>query len=158
LFRRVHRQRVRRLAALISSSVFLLAFVYLATCLSAIRLEKKNAEEAGKLRWKTAIPVLGVVFSFVLIVMVDPVEIAVSLAVLAVGVIVYAYFSPKRELAEAKASFLSEEEILRRAARQRTTFLAHPIFHLKRLVYRQRKIKPAIVAISEDEPTKEQNV
>ena len=144
------------LAALISSSVFLLAFVYLATCLSTIRLEKKNAEAASKLRWKIAIPVLGAIFSFALIVLVDPVEIAVSLAVLAVGVLVYAYFSPKRELAEAKASFLSEEEILRRAARQRTTFLAHPFFHLKLLIYRRRKVKPAIVITSEDDPIEEQ--
>lgn len=145
------------LAALISSSVFLLAFVYLATCLSAIRLEKKNVEEAGKLRWKTAIPVLGTIFSFALILLVDPVEIVISLIVLAVGVLVYIHFSPKKELAEAKALFLSDEEILRRAARQRTTFLAHPIFHIKRFIYRRQKVKPAIVVLSKDDLKKEQN-
>ena len=105
---------------------------------------------------RAATPIQTLVTGFALIVLVDPVEIAVSLAVLAVGVLVYAYFSPKRELAEAKASFLSEEEILRRAARQRTTFLAHPIFHLKLMIYRRRKIKPAIFVTPEDDPTKEQ--
>jgi APA family basic amino acid/polyamine antiporter len=133
------------LATLISSSVFLLAFVYLATCLSAIGLERKNVEAARKLRGKIVIPVLGAVFSLVLIVLVNPVEIAVSLGVLAIGVLVYAYFSPKKELVEAKTLFLSEEAVLRRASLQSTTFLAHPIFHLKRLIYKRRKIEPAIV-------------
>ncbi|HVO77706.1 MAG TPA: amino acid permease, partial [Methanomassiliicoccales archaeon] len=50
------------LAALINSSVFLLAFVYLATCLSAIRLEKKNPAAAGRLHLKILIPVLGAAF------------------------------------------------------------------------------------------------
>ncbi len=142
------------LATLISSSVFLLAFVYLATCLSTIRLERKNSEAASKLHWKIMIPALGAMFSLFLIILVDPVEIAVSIGVLAVGVLVYAYFSPKKELAEAKAVYLSEEAVLKRVRRQSTTFLAHPIFHLKRLVYRRRHIEPAIVLIPEDDPTR----
>ncbi len=142
------------LATLISSSVFLLAFVYLATCLSTIRLERKNAEAAKKLHWKIVIPVLGASFSLVLIVLVNPIEIAVSICVLAVGVLVYAYFSPKKELAEAKSVFLSEEEILKRVRQESTTFLAHPIFHLKRLIFKRRDIEPAIIITPEDDPTK----
>jgi amino acid transporter len=146
------------LSALINSSVFLLAFVYLATCLSTVRLEKKNAQAASKLRWKIAIPVLGAAFSFALMVLVDPVEIVISLIVLAVGVWVYAYFSPKREMAEAKAKFLSEEAVLRRAAMESTTFLAHPIYHLKRWTDRRRRIKPALIVTSPEDPAKEQQI
>jgi amino acid transporter len=142
------------LAALISSSVFLLAFVYLATCLSAIGLERRNVEAAKKLRWKTVIPMLGAGFSLVLIVLVNPVEIAVSMAVLGVGVLVYAYFSPKKELAEAKALFLSDEAVLGRVNRQSITFLAHPVFHLKHRVNQRRQIGPAIAIIPKDDPTK----
>jgi len=142
------------LTLLISSSVFLLAFVYLATCLSTMRLEAKNVEVAKRLRWKIVIPIVGAAFALLLLVLVDPIEIAISLAVLGVGVVVYAYFSPKKELAEAKAIFLSEEEILRRAAMQRTRFLAHPIYHLRQYVNRRRGIGPAIVIVDKDDPNK----
>ncbi len=144
------------LAALIDASVFLLAFVYLATCLSTVRLEKKNAQIAGKLHWKIAIPILGAAFSFVLLVLVEPVEIVISLILLAVGVWVYAFFSPKKELAEAKAAFLSDEAILRRTAAQRLAFLAHPLFHLRRWIYRRRNIPPAIIITTPEDPNKEQ--
>ncbi len=144
------------LQTLIDSSVFLLAFVYLATCLSALRLERKHPTEASGLRLRTLIPVLGAAFSFVLLLLVDPIEMAVSIILLAAGFFVYAYFSPKKELAEAKALFLSEEAMLRRAARTRTAFLAHPVFHLKRWIYRRRNVEPAIVVTYPEEPEKEQ--
>jgi len=143
------------LTLLISSSVFLLAFVYLATCLSTIRLERKNAVVAQRLRWKTAIPITGAALSLLLIVLVDPLEIAISLAVLGVGVVVYMYFSPRKELSEARAVFLSEEAILRRAAAQRTRFLAHPFYHLKMYIYKRRGIEPAIVLVDTDDARRE---
>src|SRR5213592_1578874 len=55
------------LADLISSAVFLLAFVYFATCLSTIFLERNHPRLSSELRWKVAIPVVGVFFSGVLI-------------------------------------------------------------------------------------------
>jgi basic amino acid/polyamine antiporter, APA family len=142
------------LSALINSSVFLLAFVYLATCISTIRLESKNPDVAKRLRWRKVIPIMGAAFSLLLIMLVNPVEIAISLALLGVGVIVYAYFSPKKELSEAKAAFLSEEAILRRAARQRMAFLGHPVYHLKRYVHRRKGIGPAIVIVDKEDPNK----
>lgn len=142
------------LAALIRSSVFLLALVYLATCLSTLRLEKKNPEVAKRLRWKIVVPILGAAFSFALILLVDPIEIIVSLIVLAVGVIVYINFSPKKELEEAKKTFLSTEAVLRRAVVQRTRFLAHPLYHLRMYFYRRRNIEPAIVLVEEADPSK----
>jgi APA family basic amino acid/polyamine antiporter len=142
------------LSALINSSVFLLAFVYLATCISTIRLEAKNPDVAKRLRWKKAIPILGAAFSLLLMALVAPMQIAISLALLGVGVIIYSYFSPKRELFEAKAAFLSEEAILRRAARQRTAFLAHPVYHLRQYVHRKKGIGPAIVIVDKEDPKK----
>jgi APA family basic amino acid/polyamine antiporter len=142
------------LSALINSSVFLLAFVYLATCLSTIRLESKNTDVAKRLHWRRGIPIAGAAFSLLLIVLVEPTQIAVSLVLLAIGVVVYAYFSPKKELTDAKALFLSEEAILRRAARQRMTYLAHPIYHLKQLVNRRQGIGPAIVVVDKHDPSK----
>jgi basic amino acid/polyamine antiporter, APA family len=139
------------LRALISSSVFLLSFVYLATCISAIKLGDRNPEIAMGLRGRRIIPLLGAAFSLLLIVLVDPIEIAISLVVLGVGALVFLYFSPQKELSEARAVFLSDEAILWRAARQRLTFLAHPVFHLKRFVHRRRGIGPAIVVTNGDE-------
>jgi basic amino acid/polyamine antiporter, APA family len=142
------------LSALINSSVFLLAFVYLATCISTLKLESKNPEVAKRLRWRKAIPILGVAFSLLLMALVEPREIAISLVLLGVGVIVYSYFSPKKELSEAKAAFLSEEAILRRAARQRTAFLGHPVYHLRQFIHRRKGIGPAIVIVDKEDPEK----
>jgi len=110
---------------------------------------------AQRLRWKTAIPITGAALSLLLIVLVDPLEIAISLAVLGVGVVVYMYFSPRKELSEARAVFLSEEAILRRAAAQRTRFLAHPFYHLKMYIYKRRGIEPAIVLVDTDDARRE---
>jgi amino acid transporter len=142
------------LAALINSSVFLLALVYLATCLSTLRLERKNPEVAKRLKWKVFVPLLGAAFSFALILLVNPIEITVSMIVLAVGVIVYINFSPKKELEEEKKMFLSTEAVLRRTIVQRTRFLAHPLYHLRMYLYKRRNIKPEIVLVEETDPSK----
>jgi basic amino acid/polyamine antiporter, APA family len=138
------------LTALIGSSVFLLSFVYLATCLSTLRLEKKNPEVAKGLRLKVAIPIVGAAFSLLLILLVDVTQILTSLLLLAVGIPIYLFFSPKKELSDLKAKFLSREAILMRAAAQRTRFLAHPLHHLKLLIYKHRDIGPAFVLNEED--------
>ena len=131
------------LAALINASVFLLAFVYLCTCLSTIWLIKKYPERAHGMRGRTIVPAAGAAFSLLLMALTDPVEILVSLALLAVGVPIYMFFSPKKELAEARAWFYSRENVLARTAAQSTRFLAHPIQHLRLWIYRRRNISPA---------------
>jgi len=133
------------LTALIGSSVFLLSFVYLATCLSTLRLERKNPEVAKTLRFKLVIPIVGAAFSLLLILLVDVTQILTSLLLLAVGIPIYLFFSPKKELSDLKAKFLSREAILMRAATQRTRFLAHPLHHLKLYIYRRKDIGPAFV-------------
>ena len=70
-------------------------------------------------------------------------QILISLALLAVGVPVYTFFSPKKELTELKEAFLSEEAILERTYHQEKTFMAYVLQRIKLLIYRIRGIKKA---------------
>ena len=54
------------LTTLIATSVFLLAFAYLCTCVSALLLGKKYPEKSSRLTGRRSIPVAGIAFSFVL--------------------------------------------------------------------------------------------
>jgi basic amino acid/polyamine antiporter, APA family len=121
------------LSDLISSAVFLLALVYFATCLSTIFLERKHPRISSGLRWKIAIPVVGMFFSVVLMGLVSPRLIGISLVLLAVGVPIYVFFSPRKELVELKDAFWSAEAISRRAHTQGQRFLAYPMQLIKRL-------------------------
>ncbi len=121
------------LAELIDSSVFLLAFAYLMTCVSALVLEKQHADVARRFRGRRLVPVLGAACSVVLLVLVTPVVILISLVLLGVGVPVYAFFSPKKESEELRAAFLSAEAVSARAYRQSRRFLAYPLAKLRGL-------------------------
>ena len=139
------------IAALINSSVFLLAFTYLATCISALRLQAKHEDISRKLLGRRSIPMVGALFSIVLLLLVDPFQIAISLGLLAVGVPIYTFFSPKEELTEAKALFLSQEARLRRACRQAKTFLGLPLHKLKLFFYQRTGQSSAIVCCDKKE-------
>jgi len=125
------------LSDLISSAVFLLAFVYFATCLSTIFLERKHPRLSSELRWKVAIPVVGMFFSVVLMGLVSPRLIGISLVFLAIGIPIYAFFSPQKELVELKDAFWSAEAVSRRAYQQGQRFLAYPLRAIKRLMRRR---------------------
>jgi amino acid transporter len=138
------------LSSLINASVFLLSFVYLSTCLSTIGLMKKYPERGRSFRGKLAVPIAGAAFSLLLIFLTGPWEILVSMVLLTVGVPIYMFFSPKKELAAAKAAFLSTEAVLARAAAQSTKFLAHPLHHIKLLIYRRKDVEPAFKIVEHD--------
>src|SRR5467141_4209652 len=125
------------LSDLISSAVFLLAFVYFATCLSTIFLERMHPRLSNELRWKVAIPVAGMFFSVVLMGLVSPRLIGISLVLLAIGVPIYTFFSPQKELVELKDAFWSADAISRRAYLQGQRFLAYPLRAIKRLLRRR---------------------
>ena len=125
------------LADLISSAVFLLAFVYFATCLSTIFLERNHPRLSSELRWKVAIPVVGMFFSVVLIGLVSPRLIGISLILLAIGIPIYAFFSPQKELVELKNAFWSADAVSRRAYQQGQRFLAYPLRAIKRVMRRR---------------------
>jgi amino acid transporter len=127
---------------LINSSVFLLSFTYLATGVSAILLERKYRVGLG--RRGIVVPALTIAFSALLMTQVALRQIAISLVLMGVGVPLYAFFSPKSELAELKAQFLSTDAILERAYHQGDTFLAHAIQHFDVwFVYRIKHIQRA---------------
>jgi APA family basic amino acid/polyamine antiporter len=133
---------VGTLASLINASVFLLSFVYLSTCVSVILLEREYPASKN-LRGRRIIPVLGIAFSLMLMTQVDVQQILVSFLLLAVGVPIYIFFSPKKELDELKQAFLSREAVLKRAYDQTERFLAYPVSQIRLLIYRAEKIEKA---------------
>ena len=137
------------LSALINSSVFLLSFTYLSTCVSTILLERKHRQSSGRPSEGRFIPALGVVFSLLLMTQVHTQEILVSLMLLAVGVPLYAFFSPKKELQELKEAFLARDAILERAYDQGERFLAHGLRHIKWMIYRVKHLEKAWI-VQED--------
>jgi len=89
------------------------------------------------------VSLLAVAFSVLLMTQVNVWQILVSLALLAVGVPVYVFFSPKSEMHELKEMLLSREAILRRAYRQSNVFLAYALRRIKWLIYRAKGIQRA---------------
>ena len=131
------------LSALINSSVFLLSFAYLATCVSAALLERKYARKPVGVWERTLLPSLGVIFSLFLMTQVSPQQILVSALLLAVGVPVYVFFAPKKEQHELKEVFLSRDAILERTYHQGEVFLANVVRHIKWRIYRAKHIDRA---------------
>jgi len=125
------------LTDLISSAVFLLALVYFMTCISTILLERKHPRVSHELKGKRVIPVVGAFFSLVLMGLVNPLLIGISLILLAIGVPVYVFFSPRHELQDLKAAFWSAEAISRRAYSQGERFLAYPLRMIQRFTRRE---------------------
>jgi APA family basic amino acid/polyamine antiporter len=139
------------LSALVNGSVFLLSFAYLATGISTYLLEKKHPRLTEKEAGRLLIPLFTVIFSLVLMTQVTEQQILVSLVLLAFGVPVYTFFSPKKELEELKAAFLSRESILERTYHQEEVFLAYVMRRIKLLIYRHRGIEKAW-SIEEEAP------
>lgn len=119
------------LSALINTSVFLLSFVYLATCISAIFLARRHEETAARLRIRPWVCVLGAALAIGLMLMVDPMEILLALVLLGIGVPVFTFFSPQKELTEVKERLLSTESMARQAHRQTKRFIALPIHWIR---------------------------
>jgi amino acid transporter len=136
------------LSSLINASVFLLSFAYLATCIATIFLTRKYPQISGKIKGKLIVPILGAVFSILLMTQVTAQQILVSFILIGIGVPIYIFFSPKHELHELKEAFLSREGILKRAFEQSERFLAYPVRRVKWLIYRIMKIERAFRKIS----------
>lgn len=131
------------LSALVNSSVFLLSLAYLATGISALLLGKKHLKSSPKGVWTIIVPALTILFSIVLMTQITQQQIVISLVLLAAGVPVYTFFSPKKELVELKEGFLSEEATLERTYHQEQVFLAYVLQRIKLLVYRIKGIEKA---------------
>jgi amino acid transporter len=131
------------LSALINSSVFLLSFAYLATCVSAVLLEREYARKPVDIWERTLLPGLGVIFSLLLMTQVSAQQILISAILLAVGIPVYLFFAPKEEQYELKEAFLSRDAILERTYHQGEVFLANFVRHIKWRIYRAKHIDRA---------------
>ena len=131
------------LSALVNSSVFLLSLAYLATGISALILERRQMKPSHKSTSRILVPILTILFSIILMTQVTREQVLISLVLLAVGIPVYTYFSPKKELLELKEEFLADEAMLSRVYRQERTFIAYVLEHFKLLVYRIRGIERA---------------
>ncbi len=129
---------VGNLTLLIATSVFFMAISYLATSGSIFFLRRKGIKAQFHLPGGWVIPSLGIIFSIYLITQCTPVQIALGLVMLGVGVPIYVKYSPKKEMAELKEELLSSESRLRRAASQEESFLAHLLWHVKRYYKRRR--------------------
>jgi APA family basic amino acid/polyamine antiporter len=132
------------ISALINSSVFLLSFAYLATCISAIRLEKKYARGKVSVWERIVVPVAGVIFSLLLMASVSIQQVLVSSLIFVMGIPVFWFFAPKKELRDLKKDFLSRDAVMERAYHQGEIFLANVVRHINLQYYRSKHIEPAL--------------
>ena len=131
------------LTALINASVFLLSFAYLATCVSALFLEKRHQTRAYSSHKHRLIILLGVAFSIILMTQINRDQVLISMLLFGIGIPVYAIFAPKKEIASLKKEYLSREAILERAYHQGEIYLANVLRHIKWRIYRTKHIDKA---------------
>ena len=131
------------LSALINASVFLLSFAYLATCVSAYFLEKKDSAKASSSLVNRIVIVFGVAFSVLLMTQVNAQQVLISIILLAVGLPVYRFFAPKKDITDLKREYLSRRAILERTYHQGEVYLANVVRHMKLQIYRAKRIKTA---------------
>jgi amino acid transporter len=127
------------LALLISVSVFFMAVAYLATSASIFIFHKQGLAPNHSSRRRLIIPALGIVFSIYLITQCSLIQIAIGIVLLLIGVPIYVYATPKKELTEIRNALLTRENILKRAARQERVFLAHLLMHIKSAYRKARR-------------------
>jgi APA family basic amino acid/polyamine antiporter len=123
---------IGNLSLLISVSVFFMSIAYLATSASVFAFRKKGLRPKFRVRGSLLIPALGILFSAYLISQCTPVQLAIGVLLLLVGVPIYVKYSPKKEIAELKNALLSKETALKRMYAQEHVFLAHVLLHIKR--------------------------
>jgi APA family basic amino acid/polyamine antiporter len=123
---------VGNLSVLIATSVFFMALTYLATSASIFSLRKKVTKPRFRLQGGVVLPILGIIFSLYLITQCSLDQLTVGSLLLALGVLIYVKYSPRKELTDLKNLFLSKDSVLMRAYRQENRFLAHLLRHVKR--------------------------
>ncbi|QYZ80153.1 amino acid permease [Methanofollis formosanus] len=109
------------LPGLISFSVFNLAFSFLLTSFALIVLK----DETSPLLGQTVLPLAGIGICLFLLVSTLPADLIVGAVVLAAGVPVYLYFSPKTDIHHLKEEFLSEEALFLRRVAAKERYLAN---------------------------------
>ncbi|MCX6660930.1 MAG: amino acid permease [Euryarchaeota archaeon] len=132
------------LSDLISFSVFNLAFAFLLTCLALLVLRKRK--QTKKLHGQRILPVAGILICLYLITMYLlgsvplPIKI-IGIIVIALGIPLYVFFSPKTDIHHLKELFLSEEAVFLRQFQRTDRFLAHFIKHIHRWFQKMKSKK-----------------
>jgi len=121
---------VGNLSMLISVSVFFMAVAYLATSGSIFAFRSKYQTQQFHLRGGPLIPILGIIFSLLLISQCTLTQIGLGVLLLLAGIPIYIKYSPKKEIAEIKETLLTRALIKEIYTKERT-FLAHALVHLK---------------------------
>ncbi|WXG42246.1 MAG: APC family permease [Candidatus Freyarchaeum deiterrae] len=131
---------IGNLELLISASVFFLALAYLVTCISSPVLHKKFPKARKGFRRSLILAVIGAVSCVYLITQIEHLELIIGIVLLAIGIPIYVFFTPKKELSELRV-YLSQRQLLRRAREVENVFLAHLLTHTKQLSRRIRRIR-----------------
>ena len=117
---------------LITFSVFNLAFAYIMVALSAVKLRKDKETKI--------LSVASVLICIYLISQSGLMNVAAGIVVLAIGLPIYIFFSPKSEIKEAKEFLMKEENLLKRRLEKENVFLARAVKHLKIHSRKRKKI------------------
>jgi len=127
------------LTQLILFSTFNLAFVYLVTSAVVLALRERGRIKADRTVIEKItgpiLPVAGILLSALLIFESGITTVIYGLITIAIGIPIYAFYSPRSEVEVVKATFYSTEAVLERVARTQRVFLGY----LLRLVTPRRK-------------------
>ena len=126
--------------AIISADIYVfIAISYLATSASIFTFHRQGLTPNPKSKRHLIIPALGIIFSIYLITQCSPEQIIIGILLLLVGVPVYVFASPKKELTEIKNALLSRQATLKRTYNQERVFLAHLMMHIKSAYRKARR-------------------
>jgi basic amino acid/polyamine antiporter, APA family len=117
------------LTQLILFSTFNLAFVYLVTSSVVLALRERRRITAGRTFVEKLtgpiVPVAGILLSALLIFESGITTVVFGLITIAIGIPIYAFYSPRSEQEMVKATFYSTEAVLSRVARTQRVFLGY---------------------------------
>lgn len=109
------------LSGLISFSVFNLAFSFLLTSFALIVLKDDRSPLIGQ----NILPLAGIGICLFLLASTPLTNTVVGAAVIAAGIPIYLYFSPKTDISRLKEEFLSEEALFLRRVAKKERYLAN---------------------------------
>jgi len=129
-------------AGLIKLAVFLLSLTYLATVLAAMRLTRRAPERRLRFAGSRLIPLLALGGVVYLITQTETGTLLVGTALLAAGVLIYARFAPREELAEVREDILVGGQRAAAIERALQTAPAYALRRLRMLLQEIRSIRP----------------
>ena len=121
------------LDALISTSVFFMSLVYLATCTSLLTLRRRAKERAVKLRGGPLLPLAGIVSSLFLASQIAATNVLLGFVILLMGVPIYTKYTPKSEVEQIIKFVEDRQTIGKRIYVTEDVFLAHLLKHLRKV-------------------------